>query len=359
VDRALRQESDAAAPNLERDVDAQSCVVAARRGADVVASQVHDVGTGLRILVADADPGTRALLRLAVRTEGGRPVEAEDGVSALAILYAGIVDMALIDLRLPGLTGEQVLANAGESLRDVPVLALTEVERSRAMVGLRAGAHDYIPKPFEPLELSTRIRAAARVRAAMKAGTARRQHLLDQLTSLERAAFTDELTGVGNRRLLRRALDTASHRASREGLPYSVVVVDVDNFKSVNDALGHDVGDAVLQRVAVELARALRADDTAGRWGGDEFMAVLPATTTDAAVAAVGRVRAGIASAPLPVRVTITIGIATGLGPADEVLREADQALLEGKRAGRDCVRFAAGTTVGDALTTSVTRMSP
>jgi len=325
----------------------------------VVATHAEAIGGGLRVLVADPDPGARSLLRLAVQAEGGRAVEAEDGVSALAILYAGLVDLALIDLRLPGLTGEQVLANAGASLRDVPVLALTDVERSRAMVGLRLGAHDYIPKPLEALELSARIRAAARVRAAMKAGTARRQNLLDQLTALERATFTDELTGLGNRRLLRRALDTASHRARREGVPYSVVVLDVDHFKRINDEHGHDVGDAVLQRVAVELARALRADDTSGRWGGDEFMAVLPETSTEAAVAAVGRLRDGLATAPLPVRVTTTVGVATGTGAPEEVLHAADQALLEGKRSGRDCVRFATGTTVADAMAASMTRMAP
>lgn len=305
----------------------------------------------LRVLVADDDPSLRSLLSMTLISEGMRPVEAADGVSALAILAAGLVDLALLDLRMPGLTGEQVLAQAVEIAPDVPILVLTGADRARGAIGLRLGAHDYIAKPFDPLEFVARLRAAARVRAALRAGTARRNLLARELGLMERAALTDELTGLANRRFLRRALTNAATRAARERVPFSLVMLDVDHFKQVNDTAGHDIGDALLQRVGLELARALRGDDVPGRWGGDEFLAVLPATCADAALGVVARIRLGLQAAPLPVPVTTTIGVATGMKSADAVLRGADQALLEAKRAGRNCVRVAP-----EQSTTSPTR---
>ena len=303
-------------------------------------------GEQLRVLIADDDPGVRTLLRLTVEAEGFDAVEAADGVSALALLRSGYIDLALLDLRMPGMSGEQVLANACDIAREVPIIMLTAAERSRAHIGLRLGAHDYIVKPFEPIELSSRVLAAARVREAYVKGHARRQSLAEQLEEVERAALSDELTGLANRRLLQRALLVAAERSARDREPFSVIIVDVDDFKGINDHYGHDVGDEVLQRVGLELARALRADDTPGRWGGDEFLAVLPATPSDMVMAAVARIRLGLSSAPFPVRITTTMGVATGVGPVEVVIRAADQALLAGKREGKDCVRVASPALV-------------
>src|SRR5947209_20324364 len=259
-----------------------------------------------------------------------QPVEAADGVSALALLAAGYVDVALLDLKMPGLTGEQVLAKAVEVAPDVPILVLTGGDRSRGAIGLRLGAHDYIPKPFDPQELVARIHAAARVRTALRAGTARRNSLARQLDQMERAASTDELTGLANRRLLQRALTDAAQRAAREGVPFSLLLLDIDRFKQINDEHGHHIGDQVLQRVGLELARALRADDIPGRWGGDEFLVVLPATDPDAALAAVHRIQARLRDASMPVPITTTIGVATGSDAAERVLRAADAAMPPG-----------------------------
>jgi two-component system, cell cycle response regulator len=296
----------------------------------------------VRVLIADDDPGVRALLRFTVESEGFVAVEAPGGVSALAILRAGYVDLALLDMRMPGMSGEQVLANATDVAREVPIIMLTAAERSRALIGLRLGAHDYVVKPFDLAELSSRVLAAARVRDAFLKGRARRQTLVEQLEEVERVAMSDELTGLANRRLLQRALDNAAERSVREGEPFSIIIIDIDDFKAINDDNGHDVGDEVLQRVGLELARALRADDTPGRWGGDEFLAVLPATPADAVLAAVARIRFGLSAAAFRVPISTTIGVATGIGPGDVVVRAADQALLAGKRDGKDRVRIAA-----------------
>jgi diguanylate cyclase (GGDEF)-like protein len=235
-----------------------------------------------------------------------------------------------------------VLANAVDVAGEVPIIMLTGAERSRALIGLRLGAHDYVVKPFDPAELSSRVLAAARVRDAYLKGRARRQNLVEQLEQVERVALSDELTGLANRRLLQRALNEAAERSRRDREPFSVILIDVDDFKTINDVNGHDVGDQVLQRVGLEIARALRADDTPGRWGGDEFLAVLPATPADTVMAAVARIRLGLSEATFPVPISTTIGVATGLGPVEVVVRAADQALLAGKREGKDCVRIAA-----------------
>jgi diguanylate cyclase (GGDEF)-like protein len=313
----------------------------APRGGEACSGHPVDQGEQLRVLIADDDPGVRALLRFTVEAEGFVAVEAADGVAALAILRAGLVDLALLDLRMPGMSGEQVLANATDIAGEVPVIMLTGSERSRALIGLRLGAHDYIVKPFDPAELSSRVLAAARVREAFLRGRARRQTLVQQLEQAERVALSDELTGLANRRLLQRALNIAAERSARDGEPFSVVIVDIDDFKAINDNNGHDVGDQVLQRVGLEIARALREEDVPGRWGGDEFLAVLPATPADVVMAAVARIRLALSAAPFPVPVTTTMGVATGIGPVDVVVRAADQALLTGKREGKGGVRIA------------------
>ena len=283
----------------------------------------------------------RLLLRLTLQAEGFRTLEAADGVSALAMIYARCVDICLLDLRMPYLTGEQVIASAGRALDEVPVIVLTGLERSRGTMGLRLGAHDYIAKPFEPMELAARVEAAARVRRALLAGTARRMSLHADLSALEKAALTDDLTGLGNRRLLRRALEQVVAESAQDGTAYSVAILDVDYLKTINDRLGHDVGDAVLQKVALEISRALRADDVPVRWGGDEFVIVLPNTDSAAAVLVIERIRTSLAVASVPTPVTLTVGIASGRHAADDMLRDADRALLDGKRAGRNCVHVA------------------
>jgi diguanylate cyclase (GGDEF)-like protein len=295
----------------------------------------------LRVLIADDEPSVRLLLRLTLQSEGFRTMEAADGVSALALLLTGCVDICLLDLRMPYLTGEQVLASAGSAVDEVPVIVLTGLDRSRGTMGLRLGAHDYIAKPFEPLELTARVEAAARVRRALRTGQARRLTLSSHLSTLEKAALTDELTGLGNRRLLRKALEDVAARSSQDGTTYSVAILDVDYLKAINDAHGHDIGDVVLQKVALEISRALRGDDIPVRWGGDEFVIVLPQTDHAAALLVVERIRKALAVSVVPAPVSVTVGIASGRYAADDLMRDADRALLDGKRAGRNCVQVA------------------
>ena len=154
----------------------------------------------------------------------------------------------------------------------------------------------------------------------------------------------DALAGLVNRRELETRLDAEKLRADRNRIPYSVVMMDLDRFKAVNDTLGHAAGDVVLRHAAARCREAVRSVDTVGRWGGEEFLFVLPSASLEGAVNLAGRVRQGLAAAPLhvngtPVRVTATFGVAEPDGSGVEVLvGRADEAPYEGKESGRDRV---------------------
>lgn len=166
----------------------------------------------------------------------------------------------------------------------------------------------------------------------------------------EHMASTDELTGLPNRRSLMRDLERSLAAARRSGRPLAVAMLDCDRFKSINDGLGHKVGDEVLVAMAGRLRRALDEDDLVGRLGGDEFVVVLPETNLDSAVIALGRVREHVASTPVAVDdgsvpISISVGVAEVQPGQDAtaVLESADLALLEAKRAGRDRVMVSPG----------------
>lgn len=170
--------------------------------------------------------------------------------------------------------------------------------------------------------------------------TGRLKHRIDDLDRLSR---TDPLTGLSNRRDLEERLAAAVSAARRHRQPVSVLFVDVDGFKRINDRLGYDTGDEVLRAVGERMAAILRAEDVVGRWGGEEFLAVLGTTDLDGAVAVAERARLAIAGRPITVadadvEVTVSIGCATGPADPAELVRRAGGALRRAKRAGKNRV---------------------
>jgi diguanylate cyclase (GGDEF)-like protein len=202
--------------------------------------------------------------------------------------------------------------------------------------GMDAGADDYLRKPFDLRELRVRLRAGERVLA-----------LQDELRA---QATTDELTGLPNRRGILERLQHELALVRRDARAFSILTIDIDNFKNVNDAHGHAVGDEVLKHVAARMRAQLRAYDDVGRQGGEEFMVVLPACDSAGAVGVAERIRGDIASSPVPtsaggLTVTVSIGVATipGAAVADAtgLLAAADGALYAAKRNGRNAVAIA------------------
>lgn len=293
-----------------------------------------------RILVADDSMVIRSVLRKQLQEQGHVVIEAVDGEDAVRACREEAPDVVLLDVEMPKLDGHAVLSelrNHGATAH-IPVVFLTARATTDDVVeGLRLGAHDYLRKPFEPSELLARVSAALRVKLLQ-------DELRIRNTELEAASRTDALTGLPNRRHLQEQLGALGSSAHRHGHPLAVLMVDVDHFKDVNDRLGHVGGDHVLRRVALCLAGACRAEDVAGRWGGEEFLVLAPHTDPAAAKTLAERIRSSTQGGRLrtedgtELSVTVSIGVASGSGDMEAVVRAADSALYQAKANGRNQV---------------------
>jgi two-component system, cell cycle response regulator len=292
------------------------------------------------VLVAEnSDPiRTELLRRLGER--GHRVAGAGDAEQLLALVERELPDVVLLDHELPGLDGMTVLdrLRADDRLAAVPVIMLTESSDPELLVeALGRGAHDYLRKPFDPAELDARVIAALRVKRLHDA-------LLEANRRLARQALTDDLTGLANRRHGARQLEREVALGVRHGRLLALVRVDVDHFKAINDTHGHEAGDQVLAEVAHRLAGAVRGGDELARWGGDEFVAILPGTDKPGALRAAERLRAAAAVAPIQAAgtaldVTVSVGWADWEGDTpDDLLARADRALYRAKDTGRNQV---------------------
>lgn len=272
-------------------------------------------------------------------------VEASDGIAGLRAILQERADAVLCDLEMPGLDGEKLLRAHRErrGAEDVPFFFLTaERDPDRLARLLRAGAADTITKPFHPAELLARVETHLRLRRL-------RAELCEKNAILERLSTTDDLTGLRNRRYVGEVLSLEVMRATRFATPLSVLMIDIDHFKRVNDEHGHAVGDAALSFMGRSITGVLRTTDAAGRYGGEEFLAVL--SHTDLTGAAVlgerlrGRIEQGgcqVASG-IPLPLTISVGAAQ-LAPGEAaaaLVQRADAALYAAKAAGRNRVELA------------------
>ena len=298
------------------------------------------------VLVVDDDHAARRLLVRILDRLGHRAVEASTGLEALEVLRSvagdAEIDTVLLDLGLPDVSGYEVMAalKAEPNLRDVPVVFVTG-SRDDALRAFEAGAHDYLIKPFDHGDLVARLHAALRVKALQ-------DELKRRNAELERIARSDHLTGLANRLHLNEHLAAMTSAARRHAQDLSVLMVDLDHFKRLNDSHGHEAGDAVLVEVARRIQAGIRDEDVAGRWGGEEFQILLPFTGEAGAAVLAERVRGLIAESPvelaggIAVPVTASIGGATSpCGGREDVVPLADQALYEAKGAGRNCIRIA------------------
>ena len=267
---------------------------------------------------------------------------AADGLEGFRQLRRHSIDLILCDLDMPGLDGFKFLRmlQSDPAKQTVPVILLTGHEDIDSKVkGLSAGASDYLTKPFEDMELIARVNVHLHLKRL-------RDELREKNRELEILARQDGLTGVANRRHLMERLEVEFARCARYRRPFSLMMLDLDHFKSINDTHGHQVGDVVLKEVARCLGEVLRTNDVLGRYGGEEFAVVLPETDVDAAVAVGQRCREAIADLKIPLedeavlRVTVSIGVA---GQPDirhckssDLVHAADAALYEAKRSGRN-----------------------
>lgn len=309
----------------------------------------------MRILIADDDALPRLIIQRAVEKFGHECLVAEDGAQAWDIYQNASIDVVISDRVMPGMDGLELCRR----IRATPKAGYTYFiflsalgEREEAFAGLQAGADDYLAKPFDPEDLRARLLVAARI-------TELHRQLAEQQAELKRLnkelfeqGRRDPLTQLGNRLRLMEDLTVIVGQAERYAKRYCAVMCDVDNFKAYNDFYGHLAGDEVLQTVAQTLKHSCRNGDAAYRYGGEEFLLILPEQSEAQAAIAAERFRHNIEALALPHRaktppgvVTISAGVAV-LQPSDfkathRWLKRADDALYCAKQAGRNCVRVA------------------
>ena len=295
------------------------------------------------ILVADDSMVVRAVLRRQLETDGHTVVEAVNGAEAIDACREYHPDVILLDVEMPVLDGHATLERlkADPQLKDIPVVFLTgRVDTADVVNGLRLGAHDYLRKPFEANELMARVSAALRTKWLQ-------DELRTRNAELDRVSRIDMLTNIYNRRHLDEHLRSVISAARRHDRSVGVLIVDIDHFKDVNDEHGHLAGDAVLREVAARLQQEMRTEDALGRWGGEEFLAVLTDTPPDGVRVMAERLRQVIAAAPFTlddgsqIRVTVSVGHTNGTEDAEVLVHRADDALYVAKAEGRNRVAAA------------------
>lgn len=293
-------------------------------------------GEGALVLVGEDSAVVREVLRWHLENDGFRLAECADGIEALELAARLRPDVILLGVELATLDGLAVLARMKEQpdLADIPVVFVTARTTTDDLVeGLRLGAHDYLFKPFEPAEVVARVRSAARVSRLQE--TLRRRN-----AELERISRSDPLTGLPNRRDIDEHLASMLASGRRHGDTLGVAMIDIDHFKCINDTHGHAAGDAVLQQVAQRLRLAARQEDLVGRWGGEEFIVLLPRCDAARVFDVSDRVRRTVSATPVDLpeggSLTVTVSIGCTPGLDDDVVERADTALYTAKQEGRD-----------------------
>jgi two-component system cell cycle response regulator len=310
----------------------------------------------MTILIAEDDPVSSIILS---RSLEGFPEEvliAKDGAEAWRLVQAREdVRVIISDWMMPGIDGIE-LCRRVRALADRPyvyfILLTARAYREDRLAGLGAGADDFLTKPLDRAELIARVNVARRLLATQEELRARSEQLERLHVELQRRneqlaelANSDGLTSLKNHRYFRQALEMAVSFANRHEQPLSLLMLDVDQFKSYNDTFGHPAGDEILCSLARVLREAVRDHDQVARYGGEEFVLILPSTSAEGGRVIGERLRTAIGRFPWPLRpITASIGIATTcadvLTPA-AVLDLADRALYHSKAHGRNRVTHA------------------
>jgi two-component system, cell cycle response regulator len=304
---------------------------------------VADTGCDGRVLIVDDRPGSYERIAAMLSNEHKVEVEADPN-QALFHAADGNYDLMIVSLGLENFDALRLCSQVRslDRTRNLPILAITEPDNDARMVrGLEIGVNDFLLRPIDKNELLARARSQVRKRRYT-------ERLRDNVQMSIEMAITDALTGLFNRRYMESHLGTLIEQAASRGKPLSTLVIDIDYFKSVNDSHGHEAGDDVLRDFALRIKRSIRGIDLACRYGGEEFVIVMPETDMAVAAMVAERLRRRIAAEPFAIAqgarhipVTISIGIAGLRGRDDNaasLLKRADQALYRAKRDGRNRV---------------------
>ena len=301
------------------------------------------------VLIAEDDPVFRRILESCLKSWNYRVHACENGLDAWeALQQEHAPQMAILDWMMPGMDGIEICRRLRglqqESYRYV-LLLTAKGDKHDVVQGLEAGADDYLTKPFDVDELHARVRAGKRILELQN-------ELIKARESLRFEALHDHLTGVWNRGAVLNLLQREVQRRQRSGEALGVIMVDVDHFKHINDSYGHLVGDAVLAEVARRLTASVRGYDSVGRYGGEEFLVIVPGCDPQGLVVSAERLRRVIADSPIdstagkiPVKLSVGL-VSVGAGNSKSVehialVQAADSALYRAKTGGRNRVEIA------------------
>jgi diguanylate cyclase (GGDEF)-like protein len=302
----------------------------------------------MRILVVDDEPLSRHVLQAAVEQLGHQWTAAENGQAAWQCFNQDRPDVLITDLLMPEVDGLELCRRVRADTRagyTYIILVTVLGERQDIVRGMDAGADDYLIKPVQLFDLQARLIAAQRV-------TDLHAELDRHRAELAHLARHDPLTGLGNRRSLEEDLGVLHARSQRYGRRFALAMCDIDRFKTYNDTHGHQAGDQALRAVAATIAQELRGGDSVYRYGGEEFLLILPEQTPDTAMVAVERVRSAVQRLAIPQpaaglggTLTLSAGIAAfdpdEAPTAEQLLQRADAALYRAKAAGRNQLALA------------------
>jgi two-component system cell cycle response regulator len=319
----------------------------------------------MKVLIAEDDSISRRMLETFLLKWGYQVTAVTDGEEAWTVLQSDDAPrLAVLDWMMPGRDGVDVCRalRQREGRAYVYVILLTaRGQREDVVQGLDAGADDYVTKPFDPFELRARLRAGRRIVELQEQLVQAREALRDQ-------ASRDPLTNLWNHKSILAILHKEIARASRTHEPIALAMIDVDRFKSINDTHGHPAGDAVLREVSRRIASAMRSYDSLGRYGGDEFLAVVPGCDPSAAARFAESFRSRLDKNAIEtpeglIPVTLSLGVAAlkdVLGVNSETLvRIADSALYRAKVAGRNCVALATAEDVEKEVSRNLPEVEP
>ncbi len=304
-------------------------------------------GERMKVLAAEDNPVFQSMLRTMLTKWGYDAVITRDGNQAWEHLQSNDPPhLAILDWMMPGLDGVELCRRVRSAAREpyIYILLLTaRTDASDLVQGMDAGADDYLTKPFNAHELRVRLRAGRRILELQKALVAAREELRIRATH-------DSLTGVLNRGCILETLQNELARCAREAQSVALLMVDLDRFKRINDTHGHVAGDAVLREAIQRIKGAIRRYDAIGRYGGEEFLVILPGCSGVAARQHAERIREAVARADFSIgeeqlHVTCSIGVAGREQPsnqcAEELIHESDVALYQAKNNGRNRVESA------------------
>lgn len=307
-----------------------------------------------KILIVDDSRVEIKIMRKFLGTEYDI-IEAVDGQSAIKMATATMPDLILLDIVMPGMDGFSVckVLKSQPTTADIPVLFITAVSNSQDIVkGFEVGGQDYITKPFYSQELCARIKVHLDLKKSREVllGYAKELEMKNEelnglMVRIENDAMTDYLTGLANRRHMMQRIKAEASVIKRTNGKALFILADIDDFKMVNDTYGHDCGDSVIKGIADMLKSTMREEDVIARWGGEEFLLLIPGTDLEYGKIIAERIRKVVEVALFCYQektfsVTLTLGIAEldrYLG-VEASIRKVDEALYKGKNMSKNCV---------------------